>query len=150
MTMVFQNLLTMRQHNVWSDISFAIYVFFYFVVGIYFVLFGVFFWAMFNLYHHSISLFQCFVSIIFLTNKLIWCKWISIIIYFHIFKTIYKVCKNEIQWYLNDRYVYWIISTFQLIEYFLRRRFKPHSADFFLLNLKKMPNLLQHLKFKLQ
>jgi hypothetical protein len=54
MTMVFQNLLNMRQHNVWSNISFAIYVFFYFVVGIYFVLFGVFFWTMFNLYHHSI------------------------------------------------------------------------------------------------
>jgi hypothetical protein len=36
--------------------------------------------------------------------------------YNNIFKTIYKVCENETQWYLNERYMFWINSAFELIK----------------------------------
>jgi hypothetical protein len=54
MTMVFLTLLTMRQQIFRSIVSFAIYVFFEFVIRFYLMLFGVFFWNLFSLYYYSI------------------------------------------------------------------------------------------------
>ncbi len=68
-----------------------------------------------------------------LHKKMFWCKIISMLRYFHVVKTIaniYLVYKNQEQWFFNGRFVYWIILTFQLIEFVFRSILELHSSPF--------------------